>query len=98
MENKAQLLEDSLLVIWNDRNADERLDAMAAIYAPDISFYETHEGPAVKGYQAINDLITALQSKWPLEFQFELNQPSKVNHQIQHISWNLGIPGQTPVS
>ncbi|MBO9566976.1 MAG: hypothetical protein J7621_29660 [Niastella sp.] len=98
MENSAKLLEDSLLVIWNDRNAEKRLEAMQTIYATDIAFYETNDGPAIKGYQAINELITALQSKWPLAFQFELNQPSKVNHQVQHISWNLGIPGQTPVA
>ena len=98
MENSAKLLEDSLLVIWNDRNAEKRLEAMQTIYATDIAFYETNDGAAIKGYHAINELITALQSKWPLAFQFELNQPSKVNHQVQYISWNLGIPGQTPVA
>jgi len=98
MESNTKQLEDSLLVIWNDRDAQRRLDAMKAIYAPDINFYETNEGPAIEGYQAINDLITALQSKWPLEFQFELTGPLLVNHQIQYISWTLGIPGQTPAA
>lgn len=98
METSAKLLEDSLLVIWNDRNAGNRLNAMKQVYAPDISFYESNDGPAFTGYQAINDLITKLQSQWPVEFRFELNAPSKVNHGVQHISWNLGVPGQTPVA
>ena len=98
MEHTAKLLENSLLVIWNDRNAQNRLKAMEEIYATDIVFYESNEGPAITGFQEINDLITILQAQWPVEFKFELNHPSKINHQVQHISWNLGIPGQTPVA
>jgi len=98
MGTTAKLLEDSLLVIWNDRNTQNRLEAMKEIYAADIVFYESNEGPAITGFQEINDLITKLQAQWPVEFKFELNHPSKINHQVQHISWNLGIPGQTPVA
>jgi hypothetical protein len=98
MENSAKLLEDSLLVIWNDRNAARRLAAMHDVYAADILFYESNDGPAITGYQAINDLIGTLQTQWPLEFKFELDRRPQVNHQVQHISWTLGIPGQTPVA
>ena len=98
MENSAKLLEDSLLVIWNDRDAASRLAAMKNVYATDIVFYESNDGPAITGYQSINDLITKLQAQWPLEFSFVLNRPSQVNHQVQHISWTLGIPGETPVA
>lgn len=98
MDLSATLLEDSLLVIWNDRNAENRLEAMKAIYAADIVFYETNEGPAITGYSAINEVISGLQAQWPLEFQFELTSPAKVNHQVQHISWRLGIPGQPMVA
>ncbi|WP_276481542.1 nuclear transport factor 2 family protein [Paraflavitalea pollutisoli] len=98
MNSKAQQLEDSLLVIWNDRNADNRLAAMEKIYAPDIHFYESQEGPAIIGYQAINEVIAGLQSKWPLEFTFQLNRPAKANHQVQQIAWHLGIPGQLPAA
>jgi hypothetical protein len=98
MENSAKLLEDSLLVIWNDRDAAKRLAAMKEVYAADMVFYESNEGPAITGYQPINDLIAKLQAQWPPEFRFELNRPSQVNHQVQHISWTLGIPGQPPVA
>ncbi|WP_020598424.1 hypothetical protein [Spirosoma panaciterrae] len=98
MPNTAQLLEDSLLVIWNNRNADQRLEAMKRVYAPDIHFYESNSGKAIIGHQAINELITKLQAEWPIEFQFELNKPSQVNHSIQMISWNLGPQGVQPVA
>jgi hypothetical protein len=98
MENSAKLLEDSLLVIWNDRDAARRLAAMKEVYAADMVFYESNDGPAITGYQAVNDLVDKLQAQWPLEFRFELNRPSQVNHQVQHISWTLGIPGEPPVA
>ena len=98
MEISAKLLEDSLLVIWNDRSAERRLQAMKEVYASDMIFYETNEGQAITGYEAINDLISVLQSKWPPEFKFALTSPAKVNHQVQHISWRLGIPGQEPAA
>lgn len=98
MENKAKLLEDSLLVIWNDRDAARRLAAMEKVYATNMAFYEKNDGAAITGYQAINDLITTLQAQWAPEFKFELSRPAQVNHQVQHISWTLGIPGQTPVA
>jgi hypothetical protein len=98
MESTAQLLEDSLLVIWNDRNAENRAAAMKDIYAADIMFFETNDGPAIKGHQAINELIVMLQAQWPAEFTFELTAPARVNHQVQHIAWRLGVPGQPPVA
>lgn len=82
MENAAQLLEDSLLVIWNDRNAERRLQAMQNVYAEDIHFYESDHGPAIVGYQQINEVISNLQAQWPTEFQFEITRPATANHQV----------------
>jgi hypothetical protein len=93
METTAQLLEVSLLQIWNDRNAQNRLTLMKDIYAKNIAFYESNEGPAIVGHQAINELISRLQQQWPASFQFELSGQAKVNHQVQQISWRLGEPG-----
>ncbi len=98
MATAAKLLEDSLLVIWNDRNVERRLEAMAKTYSSDIHFYESDTGNAIIGHQAINELISKLQREWPIEFQFELNKPSQVNRTIQVISWNLGPKGATPVA
>jgi hypothetical protein len=98
MPTTAKLLEDSLLVIWNDRDAEKRLDLMKNIYAPDIHFFESNVGEAIVGHRALNELISKLQTEWPIEFQFELNKPSQVNHTTQIISWNLGPKGATPVA
>ena len=98
MTNTAQLLEDSLLVIWNDRNADRRLEAMQRIYAPDIRFFEGDAAAPVIGYQAINELISNLQTGWAAEFQFELHKQPQANHGVQLISWGLGVPGAPPVA
>ncbi len=97
MTTPAQLLENSLLVIWNDRNADRRLETMKKTYAPDVHFYEFNTREAIIGHIAINELISKLQKEWPPESRFELNKPSQVNHQIQVASWNLGPQGMQPV-
>ena len=94
----AQLLENSLLVIWNERNADRRLEAMKQTYAPDVHFYEFNTGEAIVGHTAINELIAKLQKEWPSESRFELNKPSQVNHQVQIASWNLVPQGMQPVA
>jgi hypothetical protein len=98
MASTAQLLEDSLLVIWNDRDAARRLEGMRRVYSNDMRFFESNEGAPIVGYEAINALIAKLQSTWPPEFTFELTKPSQVNHNIQKITWRLGIKGQPPVA
>ncbi len=98
MTTTAQLLENSLLVIWNDRNADRRLEAMKKTYAPDIHFYEFNAGEAIVGHTEINELISKLQREWPPESKFELNKPSQVNHSVQIASWTLGPQGMQPVA
>jgi len=37
MENSERLLENSLLVIWNDRDAESRLKVMKEVYTEDIN-------------------------------------------------------------
>jgi len=98
MENSAQLLEDSLLIIWNNRNSVERLEAMHKIYHQEIHFFESDSGNAIVGYEAMNNLITGLQSEWAPEFSFQLSKPSQTNHNVQIASWTLGIPGDKPVA
>lgn len=98
MKNPAQLLEDSLLVIWNNRNSTERLQAMQEIYHQDIHFFESDSGNAIVGFEAINELITGLQSQWAPEFSFQLTKPGQSNHHVQVASWTLGISGTRPVA
>ena len=98
MASPAHLLENSVLVIWSEPNADRRLEEMEKTYAPDVHFYEFNAGEAIVGHAAINELISKLQKEWPPESRFELNKPSQVNHQVQVVSWNLGPHGMPPIS
>ncbi|WP_100342685.1 hypothetical protein [Mucilaginibacter auburnensis] len=61
-------------------------------------FYESNDGEAIIGHEAINNLINKLQAQWPLDFKFELAEPGRSNHDIQQISWRLGVPGQPAVA
>ncbi|NMH26644.1 nuclear transport factor 2-like protein [Flavobacterium silvaticum] len=98
MEKTTFLLEDSLFKIWNNRNATERLSEMARIYAADIHFYESDDSEPFIGFEAINNLISNLQSQWAPEFAFQTENPVQVNHDMEAASWHLGIPGQNPVA
>ena len=98
MATTAQLLEESLLAIWSSGNPGGRLDVMKKIYAPDIHFYETNTGDPIVGHQAINQLISRLQSEWPAGSRFEITGPSQVNHSVQIASWTLGPQGAQPVA
>jgi hypothetical protein len=98
MATNAQLLEESLLVIWSGRNADERLKVMKKIYAPDVHFYETDTTPPYVGHEAINALISKLQSQWPAGTRFELTRPSEANHAVQIGYWSLGPHGAKPIA
>lgn len=93
-----QLLEDSLLKVWSERNDELRLKTMQQIYATDIVFYETDTSPAIIGHQAIDSLIKKLQKQWPLDFVFTLKKPVVTNHSISHVSWVLGVALATPAA
>ena len=93
-----QLLEDSLLKVWSERNDVRRLDVMAQIYATDIVFYETDEGEAIKGHQAMDALIKTLQAQWPPEFVFTLKKPAVINHGVSHVAWTLGTSDASPAA
>ena len=90
--NPSILLRDSLLLIWNNRDSVERLSLMEKIYAPDIHFYESNDSEPFVGFESINNLIVKLQQGWSPDFEFVLTETPKSNHNIQHISWELGTP------
>ena len=98
MMSQAQLLETSLLVIWNDRNADRRLEMMKKTYTADVQFYEFNDAKPIVGFAAISDVITKLQAAWPAESVFKLNKPSQVNHSIQIACWDLGPQGAPSIA
>lgn len=97
-DNIGQLLAGSLLKVWSERNDEQRMSVMKQIYAADIIFYETDNGPAIKGHQAIDSLIRRLQNQWPPEFVFTLTKPVVTNHGVSHVAWTLGAAQATPAA
>ena len=99
MDDKvAPLLEDSLLKVWSERDDGQRMTVMKRIYADDIVFYETDNGPAIQGHLAIDSLIKTLQSQWPPDFAFTLTNPVVTNHGVSHVAWTLGPVNATPAA
>jgi ketosteroid isomerase-like protein len=99
MDDKpAQLLEDSLLKVWSERDEEKRMRVMEQIYAADIIFYEADNGQPIRGHAAINSLIKTLQNQWPPEFVFTLTKPAVINHGVSQVAWTLGIPRATPAA
>jgi hypothetical protein len=98
MNTPSLLLQDSLLLIWNNRNSAERLALMDKTYAPDIAFFEGDDSEPFIGFAAIDSLIQKLQQDWPSDFEFTLTASPKSNHNVQHISWELGVPRQQQVA
>ena len=95
---ESPLLQDSLLTVWSERDDVQRLKEMERIYAADIVFYETDNGPAIKGHQEIDSLIKKLQDQWPSEFVFTLTKPVVTNHGLSHVAWTLGAANATPAA
>ncbi|WP_449398620.1 hypothetical protein [Chryseobacterium wanjuense] len=98
MDTASTILQDSLLLIWNNRNSAERIALMEKIYASDITFYESDSSEPFVGTESIDHLIQTLQKDWPSDFEFTLTETPKSNHNVQQISWQLGIPGQQPAA
>ncbi|WP_428660413.1 hypothetical protein [Runella sp.] len=98
MEASSMLLQDSLLGVWNNRNSVERLTLMEKIYNSDILFFEDDKSEPIVGIESIDNLIQKLQQDWPADFEFTLTEAPKSNHNVQHISWQLGASGQQPVA
>lgn len=97
-DQSTQLLEDSLLKVWSERDDEQRMAVMKRIYAADIVFYEADNGPAITGHQAIDSLIKKLQDQWPPEFVFTLTKPVVINHGVSHAAWTLGAAHSTPAA
>jgi ketosteroid isomerase-like protein len=93
----ANLLERSLLELWNERDSVRRLELMQELYAPDIVFFES-DTTEIKGHEAINNTIAGLQANWAPDFAFRLVSPAANNHNFIHAAWTLGSVDAAPVA
>src|SRR4051812_35855185 len=92
----AQMMEDNLNQVWNERNSDTRLKVIETIYATEANLY--HVGDQVTGLAAINASVTATLKLFPTDFVFTLLKPVIINNSIGRLLWGVGPEGQPPVA
>jgi hypothetical protein len=97
MTNKAaQMMEDNLNQVWNERDATTRLKAIESIYMIEANLF--HVGDQVTGHDAINNSVTATLKHLPPDFVFTRLKPIIINNSIGRLIWGAGPEGQPSVA
>jgi hypothetical protein len=97
MSNEAaQMMEDNMEQVWNERNAVTRLKAIEKIYSTAANLY--HVGDQVTGLDAINNSVTSTLKNLPPDFVFTKLKPVIINNSIGRLIWGAGPEGQPPVA
>ena len=92
----AQMMEDNLNQVWNERNPDIRSKAIEKIYATEANLY--HVGDQVTGLESINNSVTATLKHLPPDFVFTKLKPVIINNSVGRLIWGAGPKGQPPVA
>jgi len=92
----AQMMEDNMNQVWNERNAGTRLKAIEKIYTDEANLY--HVEDQVTGPDAINNSVTATLQHLPPDFVFTKLKPVIINNSIGRLIWGAGPKGQAPVA
>ncbi|WP_277967657.1 nuclear transport factor 2 family protein [Sphingomonas echinoides] len=90
------LLEASIERVWNERDGDKRLAAIAEIYHPEARIHEPER--SITGHGAISDTVAAVLADMPPGFRFEVTGPTLGHHGVAVTRWQGGPPGQVIVS
>ena len=88
-----QLMLDNLYVVFNQRDPERRLQAIATNYTEDVTWTDP-EG-TTQGHQAMNDLGQKLLDRMP-NFAFSAAGPVRVSGDLALLAFNLGPPEQPP--
>jgi SnoaL-like domain len=89
-----QLLMRNLLDVFGERDAEKRAEAIAAIHAPDVTFYEP--GGMTQGHEALGARVQVLLDQAP-GFVFRAAGEPATNHDLARLSWQFGPAGGDPV-
>ena len=88
-----ELMLDNLYAVFNQRDPERRLKAIAANYTEDVIWTDP-EGTA-QGHQAMNELGQKLLDRSP-NFVFSAAGPVYISGDLGLLAFNLGIPEQPP--
>jgi hypothetical protein len=75
----AALAKANLLLIFNERNAAKRQQAMSEAYAPDVVLYEQEK--SITGHDAISNVAGKLLDEHP-DWSFEPAGKVSANHDV----------------
>ena len=84
------LMHRSLLDVFNERDAERRAAAIAAVYSPDVTFYEPDD--AIHGPAALGARVQQLLDGAP-GWVFRPAGAASANHDLGRLTWHFGPEG-----
>ena len=93
-ETIRDLMRANLFEVFNERDPEERIAAIARTYTDDVVFSDPDE--IVTGREALNNKAQKLLDKAP-GFVFTAAGPIYVNHDLGYLACHFGPEGQPPV-
>jgi hypothetical protein len=88
-----ELMLVNLFAVFNERDAERRLKAIAANYTEDVIWSDPEA--TTHGHEAMNERAQKLLDGMP-DFVFTAAGPIQVTRDLGHLAFNLGVPEQPP--
>jgi hypothetical protein len=88
-----ELLLENLFVVFNERDPDRRLEAIARNYTEDVTWSDP-DG-TTRGHEAMNEQAQKLLDRLP-DFVFSAAGPVHVSRDLGLLAFNMGVPEQPP--
>ena len=93
-ETICDLMQANLFDVFNERDPERRIAAIARTYTGDVVFSDPDE--IVTGREALNNKAQKRLDKAP-GFVFTAAGPIYENHDLGYLAWHFGPQGQPPV-
>ena len=90
-----ELMLANLMVVFNERDPKRRLEAIARNYTEDV-IWSDPDG-TTQGHEALNEQAQKLLDRIP-GFVFSAAGPVHVSRDLGLLTFNLGMPEQTPAA
>ena len=94
MATVPELMQATLMQVFNERDDAARRAAIDCIYAADVTFADPDE--VVTGHEALNAKAARLLQDAPA-FVFRPLGPALTSHDLGYLAWGLGPAGGEPV-
>ena len=95
VERIRELLLENLFAVFNVRDPQRRLEAIARNYTEDVIW--TDPDGTTQGHEALNEGAQKLLDRMP-DFVFSAAGPVHVSSDLGLLAFNLGVPEQPPAA